>query len=95
MPTGAALTVVDDSRLTVSISGTVTEGAPYRDADLGDSNDTGATVSDQRQGSTDGSIWSSISGATGSTYVLADADENKFVRVQAWFTNNRRAGERQ
>ena len=89
LPTGAALTVVDDSKLTVSISGTVTEGSTLTATPtIGDSNDTGATVSYQWQSSTDGSIWSSISGATGSTYVLADADENKFVRVQASFTNN-------
>jgi hypothetical protein len=89
LPTGAALTVVDDSRLTVSISGTVTEGSTLTATPtIGNSNDTGATVSYQWQNSTDGSTWSSISGATGSTYVLADADENKFVRVQASFTNN-------
>jgi hypothetical protein len=55
---------------------------------IGDSDDTGATVSYQWQNSSDGSSWSNITGSTGSTYVVAEGDENKLVRVHASFTDD-------
>ena len=85
-----ATKVVDNSSLSVSFTGTAKEGATLTamPPTIGDSDDTGATVSYQWQSSTDGSSWSNISTATGTTYVVAEGDENKFVRVHASFTDD-------
>ena len=84
-----ATTVVDNSSLSVSISGTVRQGSALTATPtIGDSDDTSATVSYQWQSSTDGSSWSDISSATGSTYTIVDTDDNKFIRVHASFTDD-------
>ena len=66
--------MLDNSSLSVAITGTAKEGATLTATPptIGDSDDTGATVSYQWQSSTDGSSWSNISGAAASTYVLAE-----------------------
>ena len=77
---------VEAPSLSVSESGNAKEGQTLTaSATIGDSDDSGASISYQWQNSSDGSSWSSISGATGSTYQLAEADENKLVRVHASF----------
>ena len=84
-----AVTVNAVSSLSVSISGIVREGSVLTATPtIGDSDDTGATVSYEWQSSTDGSSCSDISGATGSTYTVAETDEHDFIRVHASFTDD-------
>jgi hypothetical protein len=84
-----AAKVVDDSSLSVSISGTVKEGSTVTATPtIGDSDDTGATVAYQWQIPATDRGWSGITGATSSTYALGEGDENKFVRVHAAFTDD-------
>src|SRR5213075_2542724 len=46
------------------------------------------TLSYQWQFSTDGSTWSSISGATASTYTLGETDEGHLIRVNVTSTDS-------
>jgi hypothetical protein len=55
---------------------------------ISEPDDTAATVSHQWQSSSDGTSWSNISSATGSTHLLVEDDENKYVRVHASFTGD-------
>src|SRR5207244_1155576 len=68
-----ATKVVDNSSLSVSISGTAKEGSVLSATPtIGDSDDSGTAVAYQWQSSSDGTSWSSISGASGSTYTVAE-----------------------
>lgn len=44
------------------------------------------TLTQQWQSSSDGSLWNAISGATGLTYVLTDAEAGLFIRAQVFGT---------
>jgi VCBS repeat-containing protein len=72
--------------ISVAISGTAQEGQTL--TANATTNDAEATIHYQWQNSSDGTTWSDISGATNSTYTLAESDENKFVRVHTSTTDN-------
>ncbi len=68
------------------VSGSWTEGST-----LSTTNGTwtsSGTFTYQWQSSSDNSTWSSISGATSSTYTLVSADASKYVRVQVYLTGS-------
>ena len=49
--------------------------------------DGDGTFSYQWQSSTDGTTWTSISGATSSTYTLTESEEGKYIRVSISYTD--------
>src|SRR5205085_2598245 len=55
-------------------------------------NDSDATVSYQRQSSTNGSTWTAISGATGTSYQVKESDEGAQLRVLATSTDSDSSG---
>ncbi len=86
-PTSA---VIDDASLAVAITGTAQENQVLtaNPTIVGDEDDQDATVSYQWQSSTDGKYWTDIRYATDSTYTVAEADENNFIRVEASFVDD-------
>jgi uncharacterized protein YcsI (UPF0317 family) len=77
----ATAAVVDIApTLSVTVSGTAQEGQTLTASAV--ANDSDAVVTYQWQ-SLSGSTWSNISGATGSTYTAAEADEDHQLRVVA------------
>jgi uncharacterized protein YcsI (UPF0317 family) len=91
MATSAATGAVVDitPSLSVTISGTAQEGQTLT-ANAG-ANDSDAVVNYQWQSLT-GSTWSNISGAVGSTYTAAEADEGYQLRVVATSTDSDGSG---
>ena len=58
------------------------------EVNLSQTSDETETVGFQWQSSTNGTTFTNISGATGSTYTLGEGDENRFVRVHASLTDD-------
>jgi hypothetical protein len=89
--TSAATAAVVDiaPSLSVTISGTAQEGQTLSAAAV--ANDADAVVTYQWQ-SFNGTAWSNISGATGSTYTAAEADEGSQLRVVATSTDSDGSG---
>ncbi|HEY8085745.1 MAG TPA: calcium-binding protein, partial [Methylophilaceae bacterium] len=86
--TTAVVNVNDAPTGAVTITGTATQNQVLTASNaLGDLDGLG-TVSYQWQSSADsGSTWTNISGATASTYTLAEAQVGKLVRVTASYTD--------
>lgn len=70
-----------------TISGTAKVGQTYSATDGTWISGTTPTLGNQWQRSTDGSTWSDISGATGSTYTLVAADGAGYVRLKQTASN--------
>src|SRR5205085_211859 len=71
------------------ISGSAIEGSVLTASSVTTGSDEALTITYQWQNSTDGTTWSNVAtGGTSATYTLAEADENKFVRVQETFTDD-------
>jgi regulation of enolase protein 1 (concanavalin A-like superfamily) len=73
--------------LRVTVSGTAREGQTLTATPTVTSDSDGGTTTYQWQ-SLSGSIWSNISGATATTYRVAEADEGHQLRVTATFTDD-------
>ena len=73
--------------LSVTVSGTAKEGQTLTATRTVTSDSDGGTTTYQWQ-SLSGSTWSNISGATGSTYRVAEANEGHQLRVTATFTDD-------
>jgi hypothetical protein len=73
--------------LTVSVSGNAVEGSTLTATAQATSDSDGGTTTYQWQSLT-GSTWSNISGATGSTYHVAETDEGHQLRVSATFVDD-------
>jgi hypothetical protein len=69
----------------VSVTGTAQEGQVLTATPAGDPS---AIETYQWQRSSDGVHWTSISGATNSSYTAVEADEGNHLRVEAIFTDN-------
>src|SRR5205085_545256 len=71
----ATSSVVDDSSLSVTVTGTAKEGATLTATPtIGDSDDSSATIAYQWQEKIAG-VWTDISGANASTYTVTEANE--------------------
>lgn len=84
-------TVVVPALVAVSTSAPVVSGSWTEGSTLSTTNGTwtsSGTFTYQWQSSSDNSTWSSISGATSSTYTLVSADASKYVRVQVYLTGS-------
>jgi hypothetical protein len=84
-------TVVVPALVAVSTSAPVVSGSWTEGSTLSTTNGTwtsSGTFTYQWQSSSDNSTWSSISGATTSTYTLVSADASKYVRVQVYLTGS-------
>jgi len=77
----------DDGDATFTITGSTYAGKVLT-ASLSNSDPDGdGTFSYQWQSSTDGTTWTSISGATSSTYTLTESEEGKYIRVSISYTD--------
>jgi hypothetical protein len=75
--------------LTATISGSAIEGRTLTASSVTTGSDEPLTITYQWQSASSASgTWSNISGATGSTYVVQETDETKFLRVQETFTDD-------
>jgi len=84
-------TVVVPALVAVSTSAPVVSGSWTEGSTLSTTNGTwtsSGTFTYQWQSSSDNSTWSSISGATSSSYTLVSADASKYVRVQVYLTGS-------
>jgi hypothetical protein len=83
----SASTVVVPAPIAISTAAPVVSGSWTTGSTLSTTNGSwtsGGTFTYQWQRSTDNSTWTSITGATASTYVLTADDASKFVRVQVY-----------
>ena len=88
--TASSVTIphVDSGDATYSISGTTTAGSVLTAAVSDNDDDGNGTVNSyQWQSSTDGSTFTSIAGATSSTYTLTASEEGEYVRVIVNYTD--------
>ncbi|MDC3089318.1 autotransporter domain-containing protein [Prochlorococcus sp. AH-716-N03] len=71
-----------------SISGTTSAGSTLTTSVSTNDPDGNGTVSSYTwQSSSDGTTWTSITGATGSTYTLTESEEGKYIRVTVDYTD--------
>lgn len=83
----SASTVVVPAPIAISTAAPVVSGSWTTGSTLSTTNGSwtsGGTFTYQWQRSTDNATWSSITGATASTYVLTGDDASKYVRVQVY-----------
>src|SRR5207302_1995823 len=84
----ATSAVVDNSSLSVAVTGTAKEGATLTATPtIGDSDDSAAPVTYQWQEKISG-VWTDISGAHSSTYLVTEANEGNQIQVLASFTDD-------
>jgi large repetitive protein len=84
-------TVIVPALVAVSTSAPVVTGSWTTGSTLSASSGTwtsSGTFTYQWQSSSDNSTWSSISGATSSSYSLVSADASKYIRVQVYLTGS-------
>ena len=80
--------LADSGDASYSISGTTALGSTLTASISTDDPDGNGTVSSYTwQSSKDGTTWTSITGATSSTYTLTEAEEGKYVRVIVSYTD--------
>ena len=86
----AAVTDITPTPATPTVSGNAIEGSTLTASSVTTGSDEALTIAYQWQTSANGtSGWTSIaSNSTSSTYVLQEADENQFIRVQETFTDD-------
>ncbi len=72
---------------TISLTGTPTQNQTLTATVADTSGLTGVTINYQWQQSTNGTTWTNITGATNSTFTLAQAQVNQQVRVTASYTD--------
>jgi hypothetical protein len=87
----SAATAIVPGFTLVSTSAPIVSGSWTTGSTLSTTNGTwssSGTYTYQWQRSTDNSIWSSISGATSSSYVLTSDDSSKYVRVQVYLAGS-------
>src|SRR6202022_2884389 len=84
----ATAAVIDNSSLSVAVSGTVKEGSTLTATPtIGDSDDASATVAYQWQVADGSGGWTNV-GSNQNTYAVAEGDETHAIRVQASFTDD-------
>ena len=85
-PTAPVLAAGPLNQTPPTVSGTAQRGLTLTGTS-GTWSGIGNTISYQWQSSADGTTWTNLTGATGTTYVLAGADVGRYLRLLVTVTN--------